>query len=168
MTQGIDLTSEQERVSVQLREMLPKLMMGRFVELNPTRYVCPRGSTHVDVRLMQFGDQVAVRSLSPVTVDSRLDEELYRFLLNRNAGFLFGAFGIEAWRSHTVIVFTHTILATSLDAHELGASVHNVLSVADRYDDEIVARWGGRTMQEVGTAEIIPRRVLALMRSGDS
>jgi len=40
-------------------------------------------------------------------------------------------------------VFDHTIVGQSCDKDELRASVLTVVLCADRYDDEIVRRWGG-------------------------
>ena len=164
LDQMATLSSREDLIAQQLREYLPQLGIGEFTEVGVGRHICAKGSTHVDVRLMKFGDQVAVRSQAPVAVDTTVTIELLKFLLLRNAGFLFGAFGLEMWRGHTVVMFSHTILASSLDANELGSSVTTVIEVADRYDDAIVEKWGGRTMAQVRSEELIPRRVLSLLK----
>lgn len=161
------LTPQQVQVDSELRVLLDKLGVGRFVNVEPGRYICQRDTTHVDVRLMQFGDYVAVRSLAPVAVGVKFTPELFRFLLFRNTGFLFGGFGVEMWRAGPVVVFTHSILASSMDEQELGASVVTVLGTANRYGEQIVERWGGRTMQQTSIEVLLPARIQSLLELAD-
>lgn len=157
------LTPQQVQVDGDLRQLLDQLNIGRFVNVEPGRYICQRDTTHVDVRLMQYGDYVAVRSLAPVAVGVKFTPELFRFLLFRNTGFLFGGFGVEMWRAGPVVVFTHSILASSMDEQELAASVVTVLDTANRYGGQIVDRWGGRTMQQTSIEVLLPARIQALL-----
>jgi len=159
------LSAAQNKVSQELRGLLPQIGLSKFHEIEPGHHIGQRGSTHVDVRVIDFGGRVAVRSVAPVSIGSRLDQELLRFLLDKNAGFVFGAFGVDP---NGVIVFSHTILASSMDAEELGASVKAVLLMADRFDDEIVRRWGGKTMAQTVIDKVLPARVLALLRRADT
>ncbi len=101
--------------------------------------------------------------VAPVAVGVKFTPELFRFLLFRNTGFLFGAFGVEMWRAGPVVVFTHSILASSMDAQELGSSVVTVLDTANRYGDQIVERWGGRTMKQTSVEVLLPARIQALL-----
>lgn len=157
------LSPAQSQVNAQLRTMLPHLGLGRFHEPQGDGvHVCQRGSTYVSVRVMDFCGEVAVRSEAPVTIGSRPEPDLMKFLLNKNAGLVFGAFGMD---SKGTVGFSHTILASSMDAKELGASVRSVLLMADNLDDEIVKRWGGRTMRDTATKEIQADRMLQLLRS---
>jgi hypothetical protein len=119
----------------------------------------------VDIQVINFGSKVAVRSVAPVSIGSRLEPDLFRFLLEKNASFVFGAFGLAP---HGVVVFSHTILASSLDAEELGASVNSVLIMADKFDDEIVGRWGGKTMAQTAIDQALPARILELLRRAES
>ena len=111
--------------------------------------------------VIAFGDKVAVRSMAPVAIGSSLAPEMMKFLLNRNAGFIFGAFGVDP---KGTVGFGHTILASSMDVDELGASVRTVLQVADEYDDQIVARWGGKTARQMTIDQILPAHIIRMLR----
>ena len=84
------LPPAQARVNDELVELLPQLRLGRFKEVGPGHHMCQRGSTHVEVRVINFGNKIAVRSIAPVTIGSRITNDLQKFLLNHNAGFMFG------------------------------------------------------------------------------
>lgn len=157
------LSPAQAKVDQQLQELLPRTGVDKIVRAGPGYYVCPKGSTHVEVRVIEMGGQVAVRSTAPVAIGSRVCPELMQFLLNHNAGFMFGAFGLD---SKGTVGFSHAILASSMDVQELGASVRAVLETADKYDDMIVARWGGKTMAQTAIDQILPATILRLMRVG--
>jgi hypothetical protein len=75
-----------------------------------------------------------------VVTGARIDADLMRWLLERNAESLWGAFGLD---EDGDIVLDHTVNGPSCDKEGLRASVLGVIFAADRYDDEIVARWGG-------------------------
>jgi hypothetical protein len=155
------LTLDQAKVDEQLRTMIPKIGIGKFHVIGPGHYLCQRGSTHVDVRIIDFNGQVAVRSVAPVAIGSNLCPELMKFLLNNNAGFIFGAFGLDPQGN---VIFSHTILASSIDENELGASMNTVLLIADRFDNEIVNRWGGKTMAQTVIDKVLPASIVQLLR----
>lgn len=100
------------------------------------------GSARVEVRVEPWGsDDAVIRARSVVVREARVDPELMQFLLRANDDCLFGAFGLEADGS---VVFQHAIVGSTCNPPELRSTVMGVLSVADRYDDEIVERWGGK------------------------
>jgi len=66
--------------------------------------------------------------------------------------------------SQGVVVFVHTIIASSLDKEELGASVKSVLFTADQFDNLIVQRWGGKTMKDTVIEKVLPPDLLRLLR----
>ena len=41
-------------------------------------------------------------------------------------------------------MFEHNLIGSTCDKEELKTSVITVVKLADEYDDEIVARWGGQ------------------------
>ncbi len=85
-------------------------------------------------------DAAIVTTRAYVASGVRLDADLMRWLLARNAEALFGAFGID---EEGEIVLEHSVNGATCDKEDLRASVLGVVFSADRYDDEIVARWGG-------------------------
>ena len=156
------ITLDRGAVIQQVRGMLPRVGIGGFQEIEPGHWILQRGSTHVNIQIISFNNMPAVMSVAPVTIGSRVDAELMRFLLEKNASFIFGAFGMDA---RGVVLFSHTILATSVDPAELAASVNTVLSMADQHDDQIVARWGGKTMKQTAIEQALAPRVLELFRA---
>ena len=147
----------------QLRSLLPEIGLGDFEEPAPGIFVAKKGSTHVQVRAVPVGlGLVAIRSTSPVTTGTPITPALMEFLLSENAKFVFGAFGIGQRKE---IVFNHSIMASSVDVVELGTSVSTVVNMADRYDDQIVERWGGKTARQVSVdASIAPALMELLSR----
>lgn len=155
-----NMTGDRAKVIEKLREMLPRVGTGTCQEIAPGHFILQRGSTHVDVQVISYNNLPAVRSMAPVTIGSRIDMDLMRFLLLKNAGLPFGAFGLD---QRGVVGFSHTILATSMDKEELSASVNTVLVLADEFDDQIVARWGGKTMRQTAIEKVLSPEVLELL-----
>lgn len=159
------LTMDQGKVTEKLREMLPRVGIGKYQEIKPGHFILQRGSTHVDIQVINFNNMPAIRSVAPVTIGSRIDADLMQFLLQKNATTIFGAFGVSP---EGFVLFTHAILATSLDPRELGASVNIVLGMADQFDDQIVARWGGKTMKQTAIENVLTPKVLELLRAAQA
>lgn len=162
-SKGQSLSVSENEVNQRLKALLPRLGLGRFQELAPGLHIAQKGSTHVEVRVVPMGPQVAVRSKAPVTLGTPITQELLQFLLTENANILFGAFGVG---SNNEIVYTHTIMSSSMDQFELGASVSSVLNMADKYDDQIVQRWGGKTMKKSAMDNILAPALLKALLAG--
>ena len=114
-------------------------------------YVIKQGSSYVMIAVLKTGpagDHILVRVTAQVVAGVRAEGALLRQLLILNGKLRFGAFAYEPHGE--LILFQHTLMGgTTLDDNELLAAVHDVALVADRYDDHIVARYGGRRMQDV-------------------
>ena len=67
--------------------------------------------------------------------------DLLHYLLRENEQLRFGAFGVD---SDNDICYSHTVVGSTIDKEELQACVMAVVAMADKYDDEIVGRWGGQ------------------------
>lgn len=157
------LSPKLAQVNDKLKELLPKIGLGKFAEVQPGHHICPRGSTHVEVRVVDIGNFVAVRSVAPVTIGTNLTADLMKYLLTLNTGFVFGAFGVGPKGE---IVCSHSICTSSMDQHELGTSVANVAELADRYDDQIVQRWGGKTTKQSAIDKFVaPALLKALLQA---
>ena len=98
------------------------------------------GSALVEVRILPWNEDTVINIRSTVVSGADLTPELLHFLLRQNSQLQFGAFSLS---SDDNIQFEHTIVGSTCDVEELQASVFAVLDVADKYDDRIVARWGG-------------------------
>jgi hypothetical protein len=99
------------------------------------------GSAFVQVSVYSWGDDVTVTTRSYVVYGAEMNLDLAKYLLRKNEEMRFGAFGIDAEGD---IEFEHTIVGSTAQPEELRASVYAVMKVADQYDDEIVAQWGGQ------------------------
>lgn len=123
----------------------------RGIFIDKGLYVIKQGSSYVMISVIRTGanlDQALVRVTAQVVAGVRPEAALLRQLLILNSRLRFGAFAYEP--SGELILFTHSLLGGStLNANEVLAAVHDVALVADRYDDHIVARYGGRRMQDV-------------------
>ena len=109
-------------------------------------YVLPMGSTYANVNVYAWGDDDAtVNVRAYVVLGAEMTSELMMFLLRQNDDFRFGAFGLD---KDNDIFFEHSIVGSTLDKEELKASVLAVVGTADRFDDEIQRKWGGRRMSD--------------------
>jgi hypothetical protein len=86
-------------------------------------------------------DDATVQTWSYLVTGAELTPDLMRYLLEKNEQLRFGAFGMD---SDGDILFSHTIVGSSCEKTSLKASVMAVVMISDKYDDEIVARWGGQ------------------------
>jgi hypothetical protein len=98
------------------------------------------GSADVDVRIGSLGEFGLVVVYSIVVRQPRPSLELYRFLLEANSGMIMGAFSIDPGGD---VVFSHHLLGMPMDKPELQMAIRGVGLMADKYDDEIVSRFGG-------------------------
>lgn len=88
-------------------------------------------------------DETTVARVFAVTnVAVPVTAELTSYLLQKNLEFVLGAFALDAGEG--AIWFNHNLLGDHMTAHELEVTVAAVAQTADRYDDEIKSRFGGR------------------------
>lgn len=100
------------------------------------------GSALARVYVRPWGDDEAyIFTRATVVRDVELTPELMKYLLEKNNSVVFGAFCLD---EDGDINFDHTIYGPTCDKEELRTSVKAVLFTADKLDDEIVSRWGGK------------------------
>ncbi|MEO1297618.1 MAG: YbjN domain-containing protein [Cyanobacteria bacterium J06636_16] len=105
-------------------------------------FVINFGSAVASTRVIPWeGDDALITTRSYVVTDIELTPELTYYLLRENNGIRFGRFALD---SENDIVFEHSLVGSTCDQIELKYSVTTVTKLADTYDDEIVARWGGK------------------------
>ena len=110
-------------------------------------FVVASGSAAVWVRPIELvADRTGVRIWSVTNLDLRVDDELTRFIATENANLLFGVLYLEEGRP--AVAVGHTLLGEFLNRRELEVSVTEIAEAADRYDDQIKARFGGRLLTE--------------------
>lgn len=105
-------------------------------------FIINKGSTQVLVKAGNITEnQVVIDLVSHVVKDAFVDDALKNFLLRANSELKFGAFGLLF---DNTITFQHSILANDFSEVDLRSSINAVASVADYYDDLIVAKAGGK------------------------
>jgi len=140
----MEFRSEAQRACYEKIAPWVKEIFGEFAVARSDRpsFGVVVGSAFTGIAVLPWGDDDAVISTrSYVVTKVELTPELMRYLLERNDSMRFGAFGVD---SDGDIFFEHAIVGSSCDRNELKASVFAVAMTADRFDDEIVARWGGQ------------------------
>jgi hypothetical protein len=104
------------------------------------------GSAYTQMGIFAWGkDDAAITTRSYVVTGAELTPDLMLYLLSENDKVRFGAFGVDPEKD---IFFEHTIVGSTCDKEEIRASVMAVVLTSDKYDDEIVAKWGGQTARD--------------------
>ena len=100
------------------------------------------GSAVASTRVVPWHEgQTLITTRSYVVTNVEITAELSYYLLRENNSIYFGRFAYDA---EDDIVFEHSLVGTACDRIALNHSVTTVIRIADTYDDEIVARWGGK------------------------
>lgn len=139
----LDVAAAKARVEQVLASMFEK------VEALPEdAYAVDMGSVRVFVGIRTVSDAVMVRVFSLTNVDVPVDGDLPRHLLALNFGIPLGRFSLDV--ANRTVWFDHMIGADELD-DALARTLANVAATADKFDDEIKSRFGGRTFREEGS-----------------
>ena len=100
------------------------------------------GSAVAQVSIEPFGeDDSLICTRAYVASGVERTYELYEFLLQENHRAMIGGFGLDPRGN---VFYQHSILGNTCDEPELRSSVLAVVLLADKYDDEVVQRWGGK------------------------
>jgi hypothetical protein len=149
--------TESEVVAV-LRTALAAHLEAAFGSYEVDRdrdFVVRRGSARVFVRPLEQAGRTFVRISSVSNVGVSVDGGLTRFLATENSTLAFGKFSLNEEAS--AVHVAHTLLGDFLNRDELAIAVGAVAEIADRYDDEIKQRFGGRLFTE--TPEELPELI---------
>jgi hypothetical protein len=113
-------------------------------------FMLRKGSTILRVGINKLGDgEASITVAANVVEGAKMTGELLLFLLAHNRNSLFGAFGIDP--ESGMITCDHSILGSTCDQQELAASMTFVAEMADRYDDMIIEKFGGKTALQIAT-----------------
>jgi len=100
------------------------------------------GTTKVIVRADEWvKDRSLVNVVAIVAVEVEPTKDLMEFLNTKNADLVFGKFFVM--REQKLVLCQHALLGDKMDREELETAVMAIGAVADRYDEEIVNRFGG-------------------------
>ncbi len=136
-------TESQENCYTKLADWLPQVS-GCIVSPdtgNPI-FSLRLGSAIVLIEVRPFREAESIIYIwTYVATEVEIRDDLLRYLLNQNYSFRFGGFSMA---DDGDIKFHVTLLGGSCEQNELNLALTEVLESADRYDDLIVDRWGGR------------------------
>lgn len=105
-------------------------------------FIITIGSAVASTRVIPWGDDEAlITTRAYVVTNVEITPELSYYLLRANDGIYFGRFALDG---EDDVVFEHSLVGSTCDRIELKHSVTTVVRLADDYDDELVARWGGK------------------------
>ncbi len=136
------LTPSQERVYRQVRSYLDELVDEHFDDAEHCDFYLKFGTTLVEISIEPYDEDDAVVEIVAYCVHGvGPTTDLMQELLRINAETRMGAFSML----NNDVFYSHSFLGRRLDPDQLIASLSNVASVADEYDDQIVARFGGET-----------------------
>lgn len=129
-------------------------LLDQYVVDNHGNYVFRFDSVLIYVVPAWLSSGATVIKVFAVTnLDVRVTPELTSFLLARNLEFVLGAFALD--ESRGAIWFNHNLLGEFTAPDELEATLGAVAQTANKFDDEIKDRFGGRLYSE-GPDEKVP------------
>jgi len=141
----LDVATARARVEQVLTAMFPQVGT-----LPDGGYAVDAGSVRVFVAVRQVdGGVVLVRVFSITNLDVDVAGDLPRFLLELNFQMALGRFSLDP--ANRAVWFDHVLGTEDLDDGALARTIAAVAQTADRYDDEIKGRFGGRTFREEGS-----------------
>jgi hypothetical protein len=137
---------EPDRVA-KLRDMIESALAemggGQYGVDENGSYVLGVESARVFVVPAWLEDETTVARVFAVTnLGVPVTAELTSYLLQKNLEFVFGGFALDI--EEGAVWFNHNLLGEHMTPAELEATVGAVASTADRFDDEIKSRFGGR------------------------
>ena len=140
---------------VALREMIETKLasLGGYLVDNHGNYVLglQTARTFVVPTWLENGATV-VRVFAITNLAVPVTAELTQWLLQKNLEFVFGAFALDV--ENGAIWFNHNLLGEFAAPEELEATIAAVIETANRFDDEIKSRFGGRLYVE-GTSDAV-------------
>ena len=132
----------QEQVYRQVRTLLDELVDEHFDDAEHCDFYLKYGSTILEISIDAFEEDNAVIKVLAFCVYGLVPtNELMAELLELNAEIPLGAFSLV----NSDIYFSHAFLGRELVAEQLMASLASVATIADEYDEQITARYGGQT-----------------------
>lgn len=128
-----------------LKEYLGELFDEPYHDPENDHFYVRYGTTVLEISVEAYGsEETMIVIMSYCVQDVELEEELLAGLLELNHRIPCGHFSVVG----NDIFFAHSLFGRSLDPQDLLRAITAVASIADDYDDRIVARYGGQTALE--------------------
>lgn len=142
---------------VKIRE----LVEGKLAEMVDTYMVDEHGNYILGIATARVfivptwieSGSTIIRVFAITNLDVPVTAELTSYLLGKNLEFVFGGFALDV--DAGAVWFNHNLLGDFAHPDHLEATLAAVAQTADRYDDEIKTRFGGRLYVE-GKDEAVP------------
>ncbi len=128
-----------------LKEYLGELFEEPFHDPESDHFYVRYGTTVLEISVEPYGpDESIVVIMSYCVQEVELAEDLLLGLLELNHQIPCGSFSLVG----NDIFFSYSLFGRSLEPRDLLRAITAVATVADDYDDRIVAKYGGQTALE--------------------
>lgn len=135
----------QEETFKKVKEYLGELFEEPYHDPENDHFYVRYGTTVLEIAVEPYGpDEAVINIMSYCVQDVELEEDLLLGLLELNHQLLCGSFSLVG----NDIFFAHSLYGKGLEPRDLLRAITSVATVADDYDDRIVARYGGQTALE--------------------
>lgn len=138
-------TQCQEEVYRQVKSYLDELVDEHFDDAEHCDFYVKYGSTVLEISIEPYEeDDAVIIVLAFVVQGVESSFELMNELLGINADSRLGAFSMVG----TDVFYSHSFLGRRMRPEQFIASLDSVASIADVYDEQLVAKYGGETALE--------------------
>lgn len=135
----------QEEVYRQVKSYLDELVDEHFDDAEHCDFYLKYGSTVLEISIDPYEEDDAVIEVLAFCVQGvEPSFEMMRELLRLNSQVPLGAFSLVG----NDIFFSHSFLGRRMRPEQFITSLDKVASMADEYDEKLVARYGGETALE--------------------
>ena len=147
-TSGPDITVvTKEKVQRFLTDWLGGVSIDRDGD-----FFAQAGSTIVFIRVLALNDNFSVvRIWANINRNVPESLELYKFLALTNMSNTVGHLAVTESETGVQVAVCHTLLGNFLDPGELESAVGTIASLADQFDDDIKAKFGGVFYHDSGS-----------------
>ncbi|HEX5719652.1 MAG TPA: YbjN domain-containing protein [Thermoanaerobaculia bacterium] len=135
----------QEETFGKVKEYLGELFEEPYHDPENDHFYVRYGTTVLEISVEPYGPEEAMVTIMSYCVqDVEVEDDLLLGLLELNHQLLCGSFSVVG----NDIFFAHSLFGSSLEPRDLLRAITSVATLADDYDDRIVARYGGQTALE--------------------
>lgn len=135
----------QEETFRKVKEYLGELFEEPYHDPENDHFYVRYGTTVLEISVEPYGPEEAMVTIMSYCVqDVEVEDDLLLGLLELNHQLLCGSFSVVG----NDIFFAHSLFGSSLEPRDLLRAITSVATLADDYDDRIVARYGGQTALE--------------------
>lgn len=148
-------TVEQTMMKVQ-RILTGPMGLRVMLEADRFRINFKDSSTFVQIKVSDWGTdeegepRTVISVASPLLREVTPTPELFEWVAREGGDRLFGHVEVHDYNEPGTVhlVFRHTLLGDFVDEPELRTALFGVLSVADKWDDELQERFGGKRFKD--------------------